>query len=140
MRTFDSETPSSTDRVQTHPTTPTPTQHTHGPQRAAPKPKPQIPNPEMGKPVNNAPEDLLGLPGHLHLLLGVPVPLELVDVWDHVEGQGVREYRVLCRELWGICGSVSGRWDETLPPRLNAGRGRPYTVNQSHQIIDQPTY
>eukprot|EP00425_Heterocapsa_triquetra_P003536 CAMPEP_0195061418 /NCGR_PEP_ID=MMETSP0448-20130528/8355_1 /TAXON_ID=66468 /ORGANISM="Heterocapsa triquestra, Strain CCMP 448" /LENGTH=200 /DNA_ID=CAMNT_0040091979 /DNA_START=305 /DNA_END=903 /DNA_ORIENTATION=+ len=36
-------------------------------------------------------EDLLQLPSHLHLLLGVAVRLEHVDLRDHVEGQLVRE-------------------------------------------------
>lgn len=46
--------------------------------------------------------DLTCLPRHLHLLLGVAIVLELVDVGNDIEGEGVGE------DLWGGDGDGLG--------------------------------
>ena len=46
--------------------------------------------------------NLPSLPGHLHLFFRVSILLELINVWNNVEGQWMGKYFVLCHGSFPI--------------------------------------
>uniref|UniRef100_A0A7S4I6H1 Uncharacterized protein n=1 Tax=Odontella aurita TaxID=265563 RepID=A0A7S4I6H1_9STRA len=65
------------------------------------------------------PANLSRLPRNLHLLLGVPVLLELVDVRDDIEGEGVCENLVIGHVLLAVHDSLG-----LVPKLVHTGLAR----------------